>query len=65
MSESAFIILAVLSVAEGAITGLQRSGIHRRRTRPQQKFDTESALAAQIAKDCKEAKTILAAYEAS
>jgi riboflavin kinase/FMN adenylyltransferase len=28
--------------------------------RPQQKFDTESALAAQIAKDCKEVKSILA-----
>lgn len=32
--------------------------------RPQQKFETESALTAQIAKDCKEAKDVLAAYEA-
>jgi len=35
-----------------------------KRIRPQKKFDTESALAAQIAKDCKEAKEVLAAYEA-
>ncbi|MBL7154134.1 MAG: bifunctional riboflavin kinase/FAD synthetase [Phycisphaerae bacterium] len=32
--------------------------------RPQQRFETESALAVQIAKDCKEAKEVLAGYEA-
>lgn len=35
-----------------------------KKIRPQKKFKTESKLADQIAKDCKQAKAILAAYEA-
>ena len=35
-----------------------------KKIRPQEKFDTESHLANQIAQDCKEVKDVLAAYEA-
>ena len=48
----------------GDLYGKQIAMDFIRRIRPQQKFNSESQLADQIAKDCREAKDALAAYSA-
>jgi len=61
-TQSLLIEAHILTDNVGQLYGKCLSTDFVKRIRPQEKFDTEAALAAQITKDCKEAKDILATH---